>query len=207
MSPSFFQQDLSPSSASESSEDVLLRGLKEKESWAYQQLIDRWANKIYRLAFHFLRKKEDAEEIVQEVLQKVVEKIGTFQGQSSVYTWIYRIAVNQALMRLRTMKGKQFVSWEEFAPHFENGIRVQTTADWSTKPEAFFAQKELQAFLKQCVDELPEDLKTAYLLKDMEGLSEEEVCETLELSKPAMKNRVHRARLILRERLERKYVR
>lgn len=188
-------------------EKELIEGLRRKEEQAYRQLIDRWSDKIYRLAYRLLGKKEEAEEIVQEVLQKVVEKIDTFQGESSLFTWIYRIAVNQALMRLRQVKGKQFVSWEEFAPEFESGIRTREVPDWSVLPEELFAQKELQDFFRHCVEKLPEDLKPAYLLKDVEGLSEEEACEALGLTKPAMKNRVHRARLILRERLEKKYVR
>ena len=188
-------------------EEALLKGLKLKEEWAFRQLIDQWSSKLYRLAYRFLGKKEDAEEIVQEVLQKVLEKIDTFHGDSSLYTWLYRIAVNLSLMRLRAMKEKSFVSWEEFAPHFQHGIRTADVPDWSRVPEELFIREELRDFLQQCVDELPEDLKTAYLLKDVEALSEEEVSETLGLTKPAMKNRVHRARLILRERLERKYVR
>lgn len=207
MSQFSFHKDFSPSPASHPSEGELVRGLTRKEEWAYLQLIDRWSDKLYRLAYRFSGKKEEAEEIVQEVLQKVVEKIDTFQGDSSLYTWMYRIAVNQSLMRLRSQKGKEFVSLEEHAPEFENGIRVREIPDWSKLPEALFAKKELQDFMQQCVAELPDDLKTAYLLKDVEGLSEEEVCTLLTLSKPAMRNRVHRARLILRERLERKYVR
>lgn len=207
MSHPSFQRDFSPSPASHSNEETLLCGLRQKEAWAFRQLIDQWSDRIYRLAYRFLGKIEDAEEIVQDVLQKVVEKIDTFQGNSSLYTWVYRIAVNQSLMKLRAMKGKHFVSWEECLPHFEDGVRVQEVADWSQIPEERFLQKEFQDFLRQCVDELPEDLKTAYLLKDVEGLSEEESCEALKLTKPAMKNRVHRARLILRERLEQKYVR
>lgn len=202
-----FQRDFSSSSASNPIEDGFLHGLRQKEEWAYRQLIDQWSDKLYRLSLRFVRRPEEAQEIVQEVFQKVVEKIDTFQGNSSLYTWVYRIAVNQSLMRLRGIKGRQFVSWEEFAPEFENGIRAREINDWSQIPEERFIQKEFQDFLRQCVDELPEDLKTAYLLKDVEGLSEAEICETLELTKPAMKNRVHRARLILRERLEKKYVR
>lgn len=207
MSDQIFQRDFSPSHASHPVEDGFLEGLKQKEEWAFRRLIDQWSDRIYRLAYRFLGKTEDAEDIVQEVLQKVVEKIDTFKGNSSLYTWVYRIAVNQSLMKLRSMKGKHFVSWEEYLPHFEDGIRTREVADWSQIPEEHFIQKEFQAVLRQCVDELPEDLKTAYLLKDVEGFSEEEICEMLELTKPAMKNRVHRARLILRERLEQKYVR
>lgn len=195
-------QDFSPATASNLKERDLLAGLKRKEEWAYRQLIDQWSDKMFQVAYRFLGKKEDAEEIVQEVLQKVLEKIETFQGASFLYTWLYRIAVNQALMRLRTVKGKEFVSWEELLPSYEHGIRTQPLGDWFRVPEDLLAQKEVQDFLGQCIDQLPEDLKPAYLLKDVEGLSEEEVCGILELTKPTMKNRVHRARLILREQME-----
>ncbi|MBI4238707.1 MAG: RNA polymerase sigma factor, partial [Deltaproteobacteria bacterium] len=90
-----FNKDFSSSPASHLNEGELIRGLTRKEEWAYRQLIDQWSDKLYRLAYRFLGKKEEAEEIVQEVLQKVVEKIDTFQGDSSLYTWMYRIAVNQ----------------------------------------------------------------------------------------------------------------
>jgi RNA polymerase sigma-70 factor (ECF subfamily) len=204
--PPVTHQDFSHVAASNPKEKDLLVGLKRKEEWAYRQLIDQWAEKMNRVAFHFLGKKEDAEEIVQEVLQKVVEKIDTFAGASSLYTWLYRIAVNQALMRLRKAKGKVFVSWEDQLPSYEHGIRIHSLGDWFRVPEDLLAQKEVQDFLGQCIDQLPEDLKVAYLLKDVEDLSEGEVCKILELTKPTMKNRVHRARLILREQMEKKYV-
>ncbi len=200
-------RDFSPESASNLNERDLLAGLKRKDEWAYRQLIDQWSDKMFQVAYRFLGKKEDAEEIVQEVLQKVLEKIETFEGGSSLYTWLYRIAVNQALMRLRKVKGKEFVSWEGLLPAYEYGIRIQPLGDWFRVPEDLLAQKEVQDFLGQCIDQLPEDLKAAYLLKDVEVLSEEEVCGILELTRPAMKNRVHRARLILREQMEKKYVR
>lgn len=202
-----FQQDLSLSSASNYSEDQLLGGLKDKQDWAYRCLVDRWAERFYRVAFRFLGKVEDAEEIVQEVLQKVVEKIDGFEGRSSLYTWLYRMTVNQCLMRLRSNKNRQTLPWEELLPEYENGIRIRDVADWSNVPDNLLGQKEFQDFLKESIDALPEDLKTAYLLKDAEGYSEDEVCQILELNKPALKNRVHRARLIIKEQIERKYVR
>ena len=207
MSHFSYEKDFSASRASHFNEEELIRGLNQKQEWAYRRLIDRWSDKLYRLAYRFLGTKEEAEEIVQEVLQKVVEKIETFQGNSSLYTWMYRIAVNQSLMRLRRVKGKEFLSLEDEAPEFENGIRIRVIPDWSKLPDELFEKKELYEFVQQCVSELPEVLQTAYLLKDAEGFSEEEVCRRLELTKSAMRNRVHRARLILRERLEKKYVR
>lgn len=207
MTRSSFHKDFSSTPASHLNEETFVRGLTQKEEWAYRQLIDRWADKLYRLAYRFFGEKEAAEEIVQEVLEKVVEKIGAFQGNSSLYTWIYRITVNQSLMKLRKTKGKTFVPLEDARTEFENGILVRVIPDWSRLPDDLFAKKELRDFVRQCVEQLPEDLKTAYVLKDVEGLSEEEVCETLNVTKSAMRNRVHKARLILREQLEQRYVR
>lgn len=200
-------QDFSPPTASDLSEARLIEGLKKKEDWAYRFLIDQSAERFYRVAFRFLGKAEEAEDIVQEVLKKVVEKIDSFEGNSSIHTWLYRITVNECLMRLRSPKNKRTEPWEELLPEYDHGIRIRETADWSNVPDNLLDQKEFQDFLKGSTDALPEDLKTAYVLKDVEGLAEDEVCAILDLTKPAMKNRVHRARLLIREQIERKYVR
>ncbi len=202
-----FPEDLSRSSASDTTEARLVEGLKSKEDWAYRRLIDEGTERLYRVAFRFLGKAEEAEEIVQEVLQKVVEKIGGFEAQSSLNTWLYRITANQCLMRLRSSKNRRTDPWEEILPEYDNGIRIRDSADWSNVPDNLLGQKEFQDFLKGSIEKLPEDLRTAYLLKDVEGLAEDEVCGILELTKPAMKNRVHRARLFIRGEIERKYVR
>lgn len=199
-------QDVSPVAASNISEKDLIQGLRKKADWAYKELISRWSDKLYRLSLRFLKRQEEAEEIVQEVLLKVVEKIDTFEGGSSLYTWLYRITVNESLMRLRPDKGKILVSWEEGLPQYENGIHLQEFSDWAKLPDEKFSEKEFQEFVQASIELLPDDLKTAYLLKDVEQLPEEEVCKILNLTKPAMKNRVHRARLFLRKRIEERYV-
>ncbi|MBI1909842.1 MAG: sigma-70 family RNA polymerase sigma factor [Deltaproteobacteria bacterium] len=200
-------QDVSPVAASNTSEKDLIRGLREKADWAFRELISRWSDKLYRLSLRFLRRPEEAQEIVQEVCLKVVEKIDTFEGSSSLYTWLYRVTVNESLMRLRPDKGKKTVSWEDVLPKYENGIHTQEFSDWAKLPDERFAEKEIQEFVQSAIELLPDDLKTAYLLKDVEQLPEDEVCKVLELTKPAMKNRVHRARLFLRKKIEAKYVR
>jgi RNA polymerase sigma-70 factor, ECF subfamily len=198
-------KDFSATGAS-NKDEALITALKNKEEWAYGQLIEQYSEKLFRVAYRFLGKKEDAEEVVQEVLLRVVEKIDGFKSESSIYTWLYRIAVNQSLTRIRGDKVKNTIYFEEKDPSFEDGIRKRETADWSRLPDDLFIKKEFSDFLIECLEKLPEDLRAAYILKDIEGLKEEEVCETLEISKPAMKNRVHRARIILKELLERKYV-
>jgi len=200
-------QDVSETAASNISEKDLIQGLRERADWAFRELISRWSDKLYRLSLRFLKRPEEAQEIVQEVCLKVVEKIDTFEGTSSLYTWLYRIAVNESLMRLRPNKGKVQVSWEDVLPKYENGIHLENFSDWTKLPDERFAEKEFQEFVQASIELLPDDLKAAYLLKDVEQLPEEEVCKVLELTKPAMKNRVHRARLFLRKRIERKYVR
>lgn len=194
--------DLSGSNAS-NDEEALVKGLKKKEDSAYRALIDRWGGKLYQLAYRFVRNEQEAQELLQEVLTKVIEKIDFFKGDSSLYTWLYRITVNQALMRIRKDKGfKQTLSWEEVAPKYEDGIMVTKIPDWAKLPDVKFQEEETKELLKKYVEELPEEMKIAYVLKDVEELSEADVCGILEISKPAMKNRVHRARLFIRKRME-----
>lgn len=200
-------EDFYPTPASNLNEKDLIRGLREKKDWAFRELISRWSDKLYRLSLRLVKRPEEAQEIVQEVLVKVLEKIDMFEGGSSLYTWLYRVTVNESLMRIRTEKGQQKFSWEEALPQYENGIHTETFSDWAKLPDEKFAEKEFREFVRASVELLPDDLKASYLLKDVEQLPEEEVCKILGLTKPAMKNRVHRARLFLRKRIEEKYVR
>ena len=199
-------QDVPPVAASNINEKDLIQGLREKADWAFRELISRWSDKLYRLSLQFLKRPEEAQEIVQEVLLKVVERIDTFEGSSSLYTWLYRVTVNESLMRLRPNKGKVQVSWEDYLPKYESGIHLDNFSDWAKLPDEKFEEKEFQGFVQESIELLPDDLKSAYLLKDVEQLPEDEVCKILELTKPAMKNRVHRARLFLRKRIEEEYV-
>ncbi len=191
--------------ASKSNEEVLLQGLKSGREEAYRSLVETYSERLFRLAARILGREEDAREVLQEVFLKVVSKIENFQGGSSLYTWLYRITVNEALMRKRTFSSRPEQSFEELLPRYEFGYLAEDTKDWSRLPDRSFESKEFRTLIRTCVDELPEPLKSAYVLKDMEELSEDEVCDILEITKPTMKNRVHRARLILRKRIEEKY--
>jgi len=198
--------DFSFPGASQLSEERLVTGLVAKDERAYRELIERWSEKLYRIAFRYLRRKEEAQEVVQDVFQKVVEKIHTFKGDSSLSTWLFRVTVNEALMRIRSGKGAKNISWEEILPKFEDGIWAETSPDWSKLPDERLLEKESKHFVRQAIEDLPEDYRSAYLLKDVEQLSEEEVCQALDLTKAVMKMRVHRARLFLKKKLEQKYL-
>lgn len=188
-------------------EAALIRGLRAHEDAAYRVFIDRFAARLFRVAYRLLARREEAQEILQEVLQTVMERIAQFSGDAALYTWCYRITVNHCLMRLRKRGGRREVAWEEILPRYENGILTETSPDWGGRPDDLFARKEVTEFVQACLEALPEEEKTAYVLKDVEGMTEDEVCRILECTKPAMKNRVHRARLFLRKRLEERYVR
>lgn len=187
-------------------EGALIDGLRQGREDAYRRLIEEYSEKLYRLACRILRQEEDAREVIQEVFVKVIQKIADFQGDSSLYTWLYRVTVNEALMRKRGHAAHQREeSFEDLLPHYEFGYLVDNTQDWSRAADERFQGEEFRALVRRLVDELPEVLKTAYVLKDLEELSEDDVCGILEISKPTMKNRVHRARLILRKRIEEAY--
>lgn len=193
--------------ASNSTDKTLVQSLKEKKEEAFRELLERYSEKLFHLALRVLRREEEAREVVQEGLLKVVTKIGTFQEDSSLYTWIYRIVLNEALMRRRARRPEREISIEDYLPRYELGIATGSAPDWAKLPDRLFEEGEVRDFVRSCVEELPEDLRTAYLLKDGEGLSEDEVCNILEISKFAMKNRVHRARLAIKKRIEDRYAR
>ncbi|HEY5997547.1 MAG TPA: sigma-70 family RNA polymerase sigma factor, partial [Candidatus Deferrimicrobiaceae bacterium] len=134
----------------------------------------------------------------------VVRKVGMFKGDSALYSWIYRICVNTCLMRLRGRRRNETVSIEEFMPVFtEEGMHASPVDDWSKEVERNMLNKELGEVIQKYTDSLSEKYRVVFVLSDVEGLSNEETAEILGLSVPAVKSRLHRARLYLRERLTR----
>lgn len=197
--------NFSPPAASQSEKDFV-QGLVRRDEAAFRNLVANYSDKLYSVAFRFLRQAEEAQEVLQEVFRKVLEKVDTFKGDSKFSTWIYRVTVNESLMRIRSRQGAPTVSWEDVLPKYEDGVYIDKNRDWGKLPEARLLEKEAKEFLKQCIQQLPEDYRAAYLLKDVAELSEQEVCEILKLDKGVMKIRVHRARMFLRRKLEERYV-
>jgi len=185
-------------------DNALLEGLRRGTPKAVEALFDRFHAKIYSLAMSILKNESDAEEATQDVFMTVVQKAHTFKGNSALYSWMYRICVNTCLMRLRGKKRSETVSIEEFMPVFtEDGMHSSPIDDWSKEVERNALDKELGQVIKRFTDNLSEKYRVVFVLSDVEGLSNEETSKILGLTVPAVKSRLHRARLYLREQLAR----
>ena len=185
-----------------SDELALVQAAKGGDVGAFEQLVKRYDRNVFRIAQHITQNREDAEDVVQEAFLKAYRNLQQFQGQSKFYTWLVRIAVNEALMKLRRRKPERTVSLDEDIKTDEDSV-PREVADWSPNPEQQYNQAELREILTKTIQGLPSSFRTVFVLRDVEGLSTEETAEALELSIPAVKSRLLRARLQLRERLSR----
>ncbi|MGZ4820471.1 MAG: sigma-70 family RNA polymerase sigma factor [Terriglobales bacterium] len=183
-----------------SDELKLVRAAKAGDISAFEQLVRRYDRNVFRIAQHITQNREDAEDVVQDAFLKSYENLKNFQEQSKFYTWLVRIAVNEALMRLRRRRPERVVSLDEDVKTDEDSM-PREVADWSPNPEQLYTQSELHDILTKTIQGLPSSFRTVFVLRDVEGLSTEETAEALDLSIPAVKSRLLRARLQLRERL------
>ena len=157
---------------------------------AFETLVGRYERKIFRLAQNITQNKEDAEDAMQEAFLKAFEHLGEFQGNSRFYTWLVRIAVNEALMKLRRRRPERMVSLDEDVKTEEDSV-PREVADWSPNPEQQYNQAELKEILSKTIQGLPPSFRTVFVLRDVEGLSTEETADALELSIPAEIGRAH----------------
>lgn len=176
------------------------------DATAFNELLRRYERKIFRLALHITQNREDAEDVLQETFLKAYEHLDQFQGQSKFYTWIVRIAVNQALMKLRKRKSDRSVSLDETIDTGEDTVAREIAA-WDENPEQRYGREELNRILASAVDGLTPIYRAVFVLRDVDGLSTEEAAEALDLSVPAVKSRLLRARLQLRDKLTRYFKR
>ena len=183
-----------------SDESVLVDAARNGDIGAFEQLVRRYDRNVFRSAQHITQNREDAEDVVQDAFLKAFRNLGQFQGQSKFYTWLVRIAVNEALMRLRRRRPERMVSLDEDVKTEEDSM-PREVADWSPNPEQLYSQAELKDILSKTIQGLPPGFRAVFVLRDVEALSTEETAEALNLSIPAVKSRLLRARLQLRERL------
>jgi RNA polymerase sigma-70 factor (ECF subfamily) len=183
-----------------SDELQLVRAAKAGRMEAFEELVRRYDRNVFRIAQHITQNREDAEDVVQEAFLKAFGNLGQFQEQSKFYTWLVRIAVNEALMKLRRRRPERTVSLDQEVQTEEDTI-TREVADWSPNPEQLYSQSELRDILERTIHALPMSFRTVFILRDVEGLSTEEAAEALGLSIPAVKSRLLRARLQLRDRL------
>jgi RNA polymerase sigma-70 factor (ECF subfamily) len=183
-------------------ESVLVQQAREGDVSAFSELVRRYEAKIFRLAQHVTQNREDAEDVLQETFMKAYEHLDQFKGDSKFYTWVVRIAVNQALMKLRRRKADKSVSLDETIDTGEDTV-VREIAAWGEDPEQHFSRQELGEILDGAIQGLDPLYRSVFVLRDIEELSTEETADALGLSIPAVKSRLLRARLQLREKLTR----
>jgi len=182
---------------------ALVEALRRGDPAAPELLLDTYGDRVYRLAIRITGNEQDAEEVVQDALWTAARKIGMFKGESAFGSWVYRITANTAYQKLRGRQSRRHeVPWADLRPAFDDERRhAEPIVDWSSKVEEPALQAELRTVLTTAINDLPADYRTAFLMHDVEGLSNPEIAESLHLSLPAVKSRVHRSRLFLRERL------
>lgn len=187
-------------------EAALVARAKAGDADAFSQLVSHYERRVFRLAKNITRHDEDAEDVLQEAFLKAYEHLDRFEGNSKFYTWLVRIAVNEALMKLRKRKTDKTVPLDEPVELGEEAMQREI-AVWDGNPEQQYSGEEMKKILEEALDTLKPDFRTVFTLRDIEELSTEETAETLGISVAAVKSRLLRARLALREKLTRQFKR
>jgi RNA polymerase sigma-70 factor (ECF subfamily) len=183
-------------------EQALITRAQQGEVEAFEHLVTAYEARVYRLALKLTNEPADSMEIVQDVFLTVYTKLSSFKGEGAFASWLYRIAVNAAYMKLRARKRREEVSLDAGLPAFTAEGRLRPdVADWSQIPEETVLRGEATRQLQQAIAQLPPDYRVVFVLGDTEGLSHREIGDMLALSVPAVKSRLHRARLFLRHHL------
>ena len=177
-----------------------LEELRDGDRAEFARLVEAYSPMIYRLGFKMLNNPQDAEDILQETFIKAYRHFGNFDGRSSVSTWLYRIATNEALMSIRR-KRPETISFDVPSVYDTEPQEPLQIVDWCCLPEDEFLTSEGRARLDDAANRLPTSLRVVFILRDIEGLSTRETAEVLEISEMAVKTRLSRARLRLREDL------
>jgi RNA polymerase sigma-70 factor (ECF subfamily) len=183
---------------------VLVKRAQEGDSSAFEDLVRRYERKVYNITYRMLGRPDEASEALQDTFLRAYRFLAKFEFKSAFYTWLYRIATNVSLTRLRQRKEPPTVSLDEplegYSPRGEKGA-VREIPDDQHTPEEDYRRQVLRDTIQKAVDELPPDYKSVIVLRDLEGLSNQEVGAAVNLSVAAVKSRLHRGRMMLREKL------
>ena len=173
-------------------------------TFSFETIVSRYETKVHNLAMRLTRNSEDAEEVLQDVFVTVYRKISGFEGKAKFSSWLYRITVNASFMKLRKRKQDKSVSLDDMLPHLQNKAITQRNA-FGARCDSLAMNNEIKDALEGAIEKLPEEYRAVFVLRDIDGLSNKEVGEILNLSIPAVKSRLHRSRLMLRKKLKRFY--
>jgi RNA polymerase sigma-70 factor (ECF subfamily) len=189
--------------AAEPSDLDLVRGIKSGEEDAFEKMVDRYHARVYSLSYGVLRNAEDAEESTQDTFLTLYRKIGTFDESKKFFSWFYRVALNQAYSRARRRRPASTVPIEDYLPRFsaDGHIASPELPDWSASIEDGAIARELAGRAGEFMADLPPAYRDVIWMYDVEEMSTSDIAETLEISIPALKSRLHRARLYVRQRL------
>ncbi|RMH62491.1 MAG: sigma-70 family RNA polymerase sigma factor [Calditrichaeota bacterium] len=180
-------------------ERAIIERAKAGDPQAQSILVNRYSKRVYNLALRILRNREEAEDVLQETFLTVINKLDTFDGRSSFFTWVYRIATNAALMVLRKKKIRR-ANFRDNDLDPEQ-IQLTNTVDWSQDPTASIENKEIKQRIDEALNTLKEKYRTVFVLRDIEGLSTRETAEILDITEENVKIRLLRARQALRNYL------
>jgi RNA polymerase sigma-70 factor (ECF subfamily) len=175
--------------------------LQQNDKAEFNRFVEMYSERIYRLIFRILGDEKDAEDILQEVFIKVFKNIKAFEGRSSLTTWLYRIATNESLLHLRKRSPLTVQGLDEYEDDGETIEKPVLLVDWSSYPEDIFSSKESKKFINKAIQSLSLPLRLVFQMRDIEGLSIKETEDALNISESAVKLRLLRARLKLREKL------
>lgn len=185
------------------SDKELVEALKAGDATSFDELLKRYSEKVHNLAMRITRNEEDAEEILQDVFVTVHKKIDKFEGKSAFSSWLYRVTANTAFMKLRKRRQTPAVSLEDFGTSVKESWVSKRSEDCDV--DYISSRHELRGELEEAIERLPEEYRAIFLLRDVDGLSSQEVGEILNISVPAVKSRLHRSRLMLRKKLQKYY--
>lgn len=179
-------------------EQELIKALRRRDADAFTYLFETYSDRVYRLAFGLLENEDDAESVVQETFLSLFERLDQFEGRSKLSTWLYRVAYNKGVDLLRKRRPDTVVEADLEDDELPAPVIL---ADWSQWPERLLSEAEIAAELDKAISSLPEKYRAIFLLREVEGLSTTETAQITNLTGSTVKVRLHRARLLLRERL------
>lgn len=190
-------------STGSSDEAILVARARDGDEEAFEAMVRRFGGRMLAAARRLLANDDDAEEALQDAFLSAFRSIHRFEGQSQLGTWLHRIAINAALMKLRSRKSRKDRSIEELLPSFDaDGHRRDVRPEWQLTGEAILERSELRAMVREKIDLLPPDYRSILLLRDIEELSTDETAAVLGITRGAVKTRLHRARMALRGLLD-----
>jgi len=189
-------------------EALLVSRLRARDERAFEDLVRTFGGRLLSVARRFVRNDEDAQDILQSAYLSAFRALDQFEGHCQLSTWLHRIVVNTALMKLRSKKRRPEESIEDLLPSFqEDGHHVEQFADWNTPADLLIERTETRATVRACIDQLPDNYRAVLLLRDIEERSTQDVADALSITPTAVKVRLHRARQALATLLRKEYAR